>query len=151
MLDSRPSATASVPVKTAPIQILLRSQRDGGAWDPATLESVYRLVKRVQDDSRVERVESLVDLANAAVPNISEAQFKTITQQQVQADPRGAGYLPSLVNVNGQADTHSIVVISKEDELGSGTHCPGQGAPRHHNPVRSGAAHRHLEGSLHRR
>jgi len=109
------------PGETAPIQILLRSQRDGGAFDPATLEAVYRLVQRIQEDDRGERVESLVDLANAAVPNISEAQFKTITQQQVQADPRGAGYLPSLVNVNGQADTHSIVVISKEDELGAGT------------------------------
>ena len=41
------------------------------------------------------RVESLLDLANAAVPNISEAQFKTITQQQVQADPRGAGFIGS--------------------------------------------------------
>jgi putative drug exporter of the RND superfamily len=107
------------PGEAAPIQILLRSRRDGGAWDPATLEGVYQLVKKIQADPRVERVESLLDLANAAVPNISEAQFKTITQQQVQADPRGAAYLPSLVNVNGRADTHSIVVISKEDELGA--------------------------------
>src|SRR5204862_2019513 len=30
-----------------------------------------------------------------------------------------AAYLPSLVNVNGKSDTHSISVISKEDELGA--------------------------------
>ena len=105
--------------EATPIPILIKSSRENGAWDPTTLEGVYQLTKQLEADPRVERVESLVTLANRVVPNISEAQFKTLTREHLQGDPRATGFLPNLVNVDRSSNSHAVRVVSKQDELGA--------------------------------
>ena len=105
--------------EATPTQILVKSPRENGAWEPATLEGVYQLVKKIGADPRVERVESLVDLAEGSTPNITEDQFKSLTQEQFQNDPKAKPLLSSFVNVDRASDTQAIVVVSKQDELGA--------------------------------
>ena len=103
--------------EATPTVILVRSANGNGAFDPDTLAGVYRLVTTLRQDPRVARVDSLVTVAEGVVPNISEAQFRAITRQQYEADPRAGRILPSLINTARGADTHAILVISREDEL----------------------------------
>ncbi|MFN0071958.1 MAG: MMPL family transporter [Chloroflexota bacterium] len=105
--------------EATPTLILVRAPTPNGAFEPATLEGVYQLVKTLQADNRVARVDSLVGLAENFVPNISEQQFKSITREQYESDPRGQRVLTGIVNTRRSADTHMLVVMSKQDELGA--------------------------------
>src|SRR5437762_2422526 len=71
--------------EATPISIVIRNPNANGAWDPSTLEAVYQITRRLQDDPRVQRVQSLVSLVPAGT---SLDQFKAIKPEQLQANPQ---------------------------------------------------------------
>jgi RND superfamily putative drug exporter len=106
------------PGEATPVQVLVKAPRADGAWDPTTLEGVYQLVKQVEADQRVQRVESLVSLTP---PGTSEAEFKGLSRQQLLGSPQAGPFVPAFVNVGGAADTQTIAIYSRQDELNQDT------------------------------
>lgn len=113
------------PGEATPVTVVVRSPRENGAWDPTTLEGVYQLVKRIEADPRVQRVESLVSLTP---PSITQQQFTAMTPETFLANPQSGPFVPLVVNVrrpndtaNRRADSHSIAIYSKQDELNQDT------------------------------
>lgn len=105
--------------EATPMTILVKSSNQNGAFEPTALQGLYQLVKELETDPRVARVDSLVGLVETGSPGITEAQFKALTRQQIEANPRARAFLPSLVNVNSGSTTHLLSVVSKQDELGA--------------------------------
>ncbi|MCC7104946.1 MAG: MMPL family transporter [Chloroflexi bacterium] len=99
--------------EVTPLQVIIRAKQKDGAFDPNTLSGVYQLVKQLQADPRVKRVESLVLLAE----NASEQQFRQITPQLVKSNPQAAALAPNFVNIDRNNDTQVLSVVSKTDEL----------------------------------
>src|SRR5262249_44983074 len=96
-----------------------------GAFDPQMLEGVYQLVKRVETDPRVQRIDSLVSLTP---PNTPEAQFKSLTAANFVGNPQTAPFVPLFVNVKRpndtvgrRADIQSIAIYARHSETDQDT------------------------------
>src|SRR5439155_656990 len=107
--------------EATPVQVLIKARRDDGAFDPTMLEGVYQLVKRVETDPRVQRVDSLVSLTP---PNTPEAQFKGLTAAQFLTNPQTAPFIPLFVNVkrpndpvDHRADIQYVAIFSRQGEI----------------------------------
>jgi RND superfamily putative drug exporter len=107
--------------EATPVGVVVRAPNDDGAFEPRTLEGVHRLVREIEKDPRVQRVESLVQLLP---PQTTEAQFKSLNEQALMSNPQLAPFVPTFVNVRRPTDTADrpadvqiISVFSKYDEL----------------------------------
>lgn len=100
--------------EVAPISIIVRTDKQDGAFDPTYREGLWRLTKDLEADERVARVESVANLN----PNLTLEQFKAITPEQlVGADPRQRSLISQYLNIDRARDTYHLSVISKHPEV----------------------------------
>jgi len=100
--------------EVSPISVLIKTDKEGGAFDPSYREGIWNLTKDLEADPRVARVESIANLN----PTMTLDQFKSITPEQlVGADPRQKALIAQYVNIDGPRDTYHVRVISKYPEV----------------------------------
>jgi RND superfamily putative drug exporter len=107
-------STAFPVGEVAPISIIVRTDKQDGAFDPTYREGLWRLTKDLEADPRVARVESVANLN----PTLTLEQFKAITPEQlVGADPRQRSLISQYLNIDKARDTYHLSVISKFPEV----------------------------------
>src|SRR5579859_1972995 len=89
---------------------LIALQTSGAVLTPGNIANLYHYVQRIEADSRVARVDSIV----SADPRFTLAQYQALyAHPQFVADP----YLASLLKISVAGNTTMIQVISKYDAL----------------------------------
>ena len=108
----------SFPVgEIAPISVVIRTNRPGGAFEPSIQDGIWNLTKALETDSRVARVDSLANLD----PSWTLEQFKAVTPDRLAADPRQRAFASQYVNLDRTRDTLLVSVVPKYEDSNDNT------------------------------
>lgn len=95
-----------------PIEIVVQTGEQNGAWKPEALEAIAQLTDVLRADQRVQGVSSIATLA----PNLPREQVRTLTPETFTSDPGRAAAAAQFINLRGNNDTAVITVIAKRGQ-----------------------------------